>query len=245
MTFQKFIVTTRPEAKDNAGYSSRCFAIVNVPVTSLKLNKDLDDAKIRNFKPDVVIFTSAYGTQTALDRFPDIFATKPEAVAIGEKTAEALVAAGLPCRLPEVRTSEGVIEIIRNNAWQNMKIILFTSSKSNRIIENFLADHGYFFIPVRLYDAVPVDSTAFIQQISSPSCFGVIITSSHEAKVVHAALSDGKINTALLRNVKFFAIGAPTARTMLELNLKVSDPPGESDIRELLTKIDHIYCGRK
>ncbi len=245
MTFQKFIVTTRPEAKDNAGYSSRCFSIINVPVTSLKPNKDLDDVEIRNFKPDIVIFTSSYGTQIALERFPDIFFMKPEAVAIGEKTAEALVAAGLRCRLPEIRTSEGVIEIIRNNEWQNKRIILFTSSKSNRVIEDFLVDHGYCFLTVRLYDAVPIDNAAFIQRISSPSCFGVIITSSHEAKVVHAALSDGRLNAEILRNLKFFAIGAPTAKTMLELNLKVSDPPGESNIQELLTKIDHIYCGKK
>ncbi len=226
-----FVVTTRPREK-NSSLSCDGLDVINYPVTELvRLPVDWD--AIRNFRPEIMIFTGEYSVSIACPLVREFRGA--EIISIGRATAMAITRCGAASTVPESMTSDGVVALIKEKGWGRKRFALFSSAKSNMIIRNFLDSGGYDYRFFPLYDAVARDLSGLPGLLSSPGCLGIVFTSSQEAELV---LRDNHIAGLLKTNgLKAFAIGTVTARSMESLGFEVAEPRGNSDLGELICKI--------
>ncbi len=239
------IITTRPEEKVDSTYSGDCLEVVNIPVTKLVTNSEIDIESINNFNPTIGVFTSTKGVNIFLSIGPEKWLSGMKVVAIGEKTAGILSSQYGKVFVPERKTSRGVNELLDGMVNREDRIVLFTSSKSNGIILDHLERRGWRYISIELYDAVTLDIEPLITEISKDECIGIVVTSSMEAR---ALFHKEKLKTQTSDKIigkHIFAIGKTTEETLRELNIPISEPIGNSNLEELLRNIEKIYCKQK
>lgn len=226
-----FVVTTRPEEK-NSPVSCGGLDVINYPVTELvRLPVDWD--AIRNFHPDVLIFTSEYSASIACPLVKKF--SNAEIISIGNATAKALLKCGIRSQVPEVRASAGVVSLIKQRSWGGKRFALFSSAKSNMIIRDFLISGGYDFRFFPIYDAIAKDLSGLPGLLAREGCLGIVFTSSQEAEIV---LGNSYIAKLLkTRGLKTYAIGTVTARTMEAFGFTATEPRGNSDLKELICRI--------
>lgn len=239
----KYIVTTRPLEKLLPDPNEVCFEVINVPVTSLVPNDSFDVSEIRKFDPDIAIFTSSYGVDLYFGRFKGDFNSKVSFVSIGAETAKTLRKWGKESIIPEKKTSEGVVQLLSQT--NGKKVALFVSSKSNGIIQSYLEEeHIKHFVGV-LYGAEALTGTEIVEKAMHKDCFGLVVTSSFEAREIFQNAIDKSQTEQLCAEKKIFAIGKTTEMELHKLGIPVSAPVGNSDLNKLLKEISKKYCGNK
>lgn len=239
----QYLVTTRPMEKPLTKSYEGCFEVINVPVTSLEPNDAFNASEISVFDPDIAVFTSSYGVDLYFDRFRGDFSSKVSFVSIGNETAKALRKWGKESKIPEKRTSEGVMNLISGS--EGKKVALFVSSKSNGIIQSYLEKQSIEHIVGVLYRAEALPGTEIAEKALHKDCFGLIITSSFEAREIFQNHLDKDQMKRLCAEKKIFAIGKTTERELQSLGIHVSAPVGKSDLGKLLEEINKKYCGNK
>lgn len=242
---KKKIITTRPGVKNSEIYSGICFETVNVPVTRLVQNPDINKIAILEFQPTVGVFTSATGAEIFLSLFPDNSLSGMRVVATGEKTAGALSRNYGKILVPAEWTSYGVNDALDKDISGEDRIALFSSGKSNGIILKHLEEKMWPHILVELYDAEVLDIGPLARELSSDECFGLIVTSSMEADAIFNKSNSKFLSYHEMAGKHIFAIGKTTAHTLAELGIAVSGPVGKSSLGELLAEIELEYCGQK
>lgn len=239
----RFIITTRPEEKTIPAISSRCFEIVNIPVTRLRVNSKFSIAEISEFNPDIAIFTSTYGSEIFLDAGGKAaLGHETKIIAIGNRTADVLEKTFPDVIVPEEQTSKGVVNVLRGMVEGRKKVALFVSSKSNGIIDQYLSEAGINHITSELYFSDVLQRKDFIDASLKEECFGIILTSSYEAKVIFTKMLDKEQRDEVVSRCRIFAIGKTTAETLLELGIQVSKPSGKSNLEKLIREIDNTFC---
>ena len=234
---RQWIVVTRPEDKKQDEQVSRHLEVRNFPVTQLK-RLPFEPQEFTDFGPDVVVFTSTVAADI-IGESQIAFKEGTEFVAIGRKTADALKRMGIDPIVPEIMTSEGVIDLISGRFSNQRRIALMSSDKSNGAIENYLRKAGYQERTFTLYDSIPLPIDGLRPLIDSLDCFGIIITSSYEARIVFGP--SGIAKDSIRPDLHVFAIGDVTRRTLREIGMMVSEPFGESDIAGLIRNIERTY----
>lgn len=238
----RFILTTRPAEKQPPEVSSACFDILNIPVTRLEINSDFNMSSVVEFRPSIAIFTSSYGANAFLLAGDLPADSSIRFIAIGDETAKVLGRRYGDIVVPVDKSSEGVISLLESIAGPHERVALFVSSRSNRAIEHYLQERGVEYLVEELYFAESLSGTVFREKVLHADCFGLILTSSYEARIVFSEILDEQEKSLLLLDKKVFAIGKTTAGTLSEMKIPVSEPLGESNLKKLVAAIDHLYC---
>ena len=226
----KVIVTTRPAIKSRSTREPFGTRILNIPLTEI-VPLEQDWNAVREFNPDILVFTSTVAGNIFMEASPLNQSANPKVVAIGMKTAEVLKKRFSDVCVPEDQSSSGIIDYFRSTDFGSRRIALFTSARSNRLVNNFLKENGYNFMQVDLYDARPSPGKEIIECLFRDEVLGIILTSSQEAEIFASI-------AGTYRNRKpLFAIGKTTADTMRRLGLDVSEPLGKSDLGGLAEEI--------
>jgi uroporphyrinogen-III synthase len=238
----KKIITTRPEEKAELSYSSDCFELVNIPVTKLVVNHEIDTKSILNFKPTLGVFTSTKGVEIFLSVFKGRYLQEMRVVAIGHKTAGILSSQYSNVQVPAEKTSRGVNKLLDQIIGKEDRIALFTSAKSNGIILEHIQSRGWRHMEIKLYDAVVLDTDPIFIEASKEDCLGIVITSSMEARAIFGKDNLKDRDKKIVAGTHIFAIGATTEETLKELGIPISKPIGKSNLKEMLKIIEETYC---
>ena len=242
---ERYLLTTRPASKATSKIQKNCFDLINAPVTELKPNPGFASKDVNEFDPEIAVFTSSYGVDLYFDHYMGSFKKDVVLIAIGNETAGSLAKRGFRAVVPETRNSSGVVELLEQKYPHGMKVALFISSKSNGVIQEYLERTGRPHMTSLLYKADPIRENVFLNKALDVKCFGIIVTSSYEARVIFGNLLDKTEKERLLESKKIFAIGAPTADQLEKLKIPVAQPLGHSDIQELVNDIGKAYCSQK
>lgn len=239
---EKYLITTRPEEKVSEMPGSLCFDTINIPVTRLEVNTEFEPGIITEFEPSIAIFTSTYGASAFLERWPGTLASGTKVLAIGNATAEVLKGTFPDVAVPEERSSAGIISLLGRIVRPGERVVLFVSSRTNGVIERFLRENEVEYLSEELYYSEELPAEEFYSSATDPDCFGIIVTSSYEARVIFEELLDKDEINEMLMGRKIFSIGKTTSKTLMELGIPVSEPYGESSLEELIEGIDRMYC---
>lgn len=226
----RIILTTRPLEKFYPVNAPEGFSIVNIPLTEIR-ELPVDWDHIWASAPQVLVFTSTVGARIFLDHEGGNSLKDPEVIAIGNATAQELSRRFHGIAVPSRQSSDGIVELLRTEKYSGKTVALFSSAKSNRIIQNYLSANGFQYIQCDLYDAVPVRKNELNDYLSRNDVVCVIITSSHEARLFREIAG----SRATLKPL--FAIGETTARTMRDLGISPSEPVGNSDLSSLVQEV--------
>ena len=244
-----FLITTRPREKfQELPRGELALEIVNCPLTSMEEIKPDQEtvSKIREFNPDVVVLTSEYGADIFFKQFLGSIDTgNVRFLAIGNSTARKIEEHGFKPEVPEAMDSMGIAGLIGRTVSEEKHIALFRSDSPNRSLDTFLESRDYNFIDIALYRISEVESPAMIEYIMDEKCYGVLLTSSKEARIFSKLVEKAGIRENLLKKVKLFPIGNTTSRTMEEIGLTPSEPRGKSDFEGLLKNISKKYADSK
>ncbi len=236
------IIVTRPAEKSPVDHSGKCFEILNIPVTRLVINREIDAARIVAFQPTICIFTSSKGAEIFIELFSPGTISENKAVAIGEQTSRALSTLYKEVLVPLEKTSHGVNDLLDGIVTEKDKILLFSSSKTNRVILRHLEERKWSHMAVELYDAEILEVEPVFQELSKSECFGIMVTSSMEANAIFSKRNSKYLTQYHISGKHVFAIGQPTAKTLGELGIEISKPVGKSDIKGLMEEIESLYC---
>ena len=226
----QIIVTTRPSGKFKPIKVPEGFRIINTPLTEIT-PVSVDWGLVRDFEPQVLIFTSTVGARIFIDSKNGIVKDKVDVIAIGSATARELSSRFSNITIPARRNSDGIVDLLKSGDYSGRKIAVFTSAKSNRIIQNFLSENNYRYIQCDLYDANPVSRSNLTEYLSRKDVAAVIITSSQEAELFK------KIAGPQATLKPLYAIGETTASTMEKIGIRPSEPLGKSDLESLVMEI--------
>lgn len=241
----RFIVTTRPLGKEYGEITSNCFKILNLPVTKLSVNSDFTPSELMEYEPDIAIFTSTFGAQLILESPEIILKPGTQIIAIGSKTSEILSNRYSEVIVPQEQTSKGVITVLRKSLRGKERVALFVSSRTNGLIDRYLSETGIDHLTIELYDAEILPGKDFVKHLTSENCFGLIVTSSFEARVIFNGLLKEEDKRTVLSRCHIFAVGKTTADALSKLGITVSHPVGNSDIGKLVAEIEKIFCSSK
>lgn len=219
-----------------------CFKITNVPVTYLRPSDDFNSNSVSEFQPDMAIFTSSYGVELYFDRFEGDFGDEVILVSIGKETARALKERGRQSIVPDIKTSTGVVELLSSKFSEKTKVAVFISSKSNGIIQSYLEKNHIKNLVSVLYHAEPLLEKTFAEKVFHKDCFGIIVTSSFEARSIFETILDQPSKSKLCNEKKVFSIGKTTSEELEKLGVPVSQPQGNSNLGELIREIEKEYC---
>lgn len=239
---RRFIITTRPEEKVTGETESRCFDIVNIPVTELRINSTFEPVIVDRFRPTAAIFTSSFGAEIILNSGSLNTYEGVRIIAIGKKTASTLRTVFPDVLVPEDESSEGVISMLEHILEPGERVVLFVSSRTNGFIGKYLQERGIEILTEELYYSESLPGERLRNAAGEPDCFGIIATSSFEATVIFTEILDPGEKQKFLLSKKVFAIGKTTSKTLDELGIPVSEPVGRSNLRKLIEEIDLKYC---
>ena len=232
----RIIITTRPSWKFKPIRVPEGFRIINIPLTEIA-PISVDWNHIRAFAPQVLIFTSTVGARIFIESENEFVSDKIEVIAIGSATASELSSRFSNITVPASRNSDGIVDLLSSGNYNERKIAVFSSAKSNRIIQNYLSKNNYTYIQCDLYDALPVSSSKITEYLPRNDVAAVIITSSQEAEV----FMDIAGPQAALKPL--YAIGETTASTMNRIGIPPSEPLGKSDLESLVKEICRKFSG--
>lgn len=241
---KRYLITTRPILKKDEQTDGKCFGILNVPVTELSPNRGFNPVAEREFSADYSIFTSSYGVELFFGHFSSSMGKSTVPVAIGNRTAQSIRNRGFTPVVPDEKTSTGVVKFLEKHLERGNRVSLFVSSKSNGIIQSYLEKNGISHMISVLYSAEILHENSFLERALDSHTFGVIITSSFEARAIFKGLLNKEQIKELTETKKIFSIGKTTTEELKKLGIKVDLPQGESDLEKLIMAIEKEYCNQ-
>jgi len=210
-------------------------SIKNVPLTKIVYNK-IETNILKNYKFDYVIFTSSIAVESFMKQCPDYgnFLNGKQIIAIGTKTSESL---GLKVRVPANQSSEGIINILKNNS----NVLLVRSENGNPYLVNKLKQKSRNLFVINAYKSILLneDFTETYQALKNGDFDAVIFTSSMIFNSYISIFSLYGKPLEILPEI-VLAIGSETARSMKKYNLNpvVMDRP---DVEESIKKILSLF----
>lgn len=242
IALNKYLITTRPAEKNTIIEQNYCFQVVNVPVTALRPNKEFQILEVERFNPDVAIFTSSYGVKLYFDYFDGTLGGEVAVISIGNETASELSSRGRRSLVPEVKTSNGVIELLKELFSSAKRVAVFVSSRSNRVIQGYLEEQNIGHLVSTLYHGEELPGKDFAYSLLQGDCIGAVITSPFEAQTIFNNILGPSEREILLSGKKIFSIGKTTSDELKKLGVPVSKPEGKSDLEKLVDSISKEYC---
>ena len=237
------IISTRPQEKWTAPHNIDSLNIVNIPLTKLAIRKigapDIDS--IKNFSPDVIILTSSFGASIFLDFiWRQIKRSEIKFISIGQSTANTLRKGGIESFTPENKSTEGIIEIIKEKIGMNKRFLILRSNRGNTMINEFFNSNEVEFGEKILYDIYQeLDSVPIIIELfryKNPG--GIILTSSMEAEIFFNILREE--NIGFPHDFLIFAIGRPTSEKIRSFGYRGKIITGDSNFEGILKKIEEM-----
>lgn len=202
-----------------------------IQITAPKKIQPLDDALQRLAEFDWLIFTSVNGVHYFFQRLRQkkidirILSSDTKLVAVGEKTAAALMAKGLIADfIPKSYYAESLLETLHPYIRKGEKVLLPRSNIARLLLPEQLAKWGLQVTAVDAYDTsiTNEDASWVVEQLREKSIDTITFTSSSTVRNLIQLLqkvTDQSIQ--LLKNCKIACIGPITARTAHELGLNV------------------------
>jgi uroporphyrinogen-III synthase len=115
------------------------------------------------------------------------------------------------------------------------------SSSGSPVLMNELSGRSYEVAEIRLYDLEENVATELGNELKTGNYFGILVTSSMEARIFGKILHSMNIDTKEI-GLKVFAIGDPTASALRNMGIGTDPPEGDSDIETLVKAISDTYC---
>ncbi|MHB1492201.1 MAG: uroporphyrinogen-III synthase [Thermoplasmataceae archaeon] len=237
------IISTRPREKWIPPHNIDNLNIVNIPLTKLIVRKIgvPDIVSINNFSPDVIILTSSFGASIFLDSvWTQIKRAEIQFISVGESTANTLEKTGIESFTPVNRSSEGIIEMIKERIGTNKRFLILRSNRGNTIINDFFNSNGVEFEEKILYDIYQDEESAptIIDLFRHKPPEGIILTSSMEAEIFFNILRNG--NIGFPHDFLIFAIGKPTSQKIRSFGYSGKIITGDSNFDGILKKIEEM-----
>jgi uroporphyrinogen-III synthase len=226
-------------------------------------NNDVPTKKVINAlterKFDYVIFMSANGVTHLLDaaqRMNKLTGLKAGlsacwVVAVGPRTAQALQANGIRVdAVPSTYTSEGVLELLKLRGVNGKRVCIPRTSAASPALNEVLVVLGAFVEEVYVYEsALPVDDglvARFLADLSAGRVDAIVFGSSmcvrNLLEMVNAGASVQNVVELLNRGAVVVAIGPVTAKTLLELGIKVDVVPDKHLFEDALVALAHYWA---
>jgi uroporphyrinogen III methyltransferase/synthase len=237
------LITTRPENKTGNAIEYGCIKTVNFPLTKIVYTMTPEEIRqeFEKFSPDTLVFTSIVGSSRFLESVSPTDLKSCRIFCIGEMTASPFLSYGLKCNVPSLKTSSGLSTAILEKCENGSRILIARSRYGSPVLTDALSRGNYQLKEIQIYDLEENMNTDLGMALRSDNYFGILITSSMEARILGKLLNSLKIDiqrTAL----KVFAIGVPTAMTLREIGIVPDQPIGNSDIKNLVGEISRKYC---
>ena len=239
----RMLITTRPENKAVKPLEHGCIKTVNFPLTRIvyTIPEDRIREDFLGFHPDVLVFTSIAGSSRFLQAVDPSELKKCRIFCIGDVTAIPFRNAGLNCNVPSPKTSIGLAGAIQENCGSGTRIMVARSSSGSPVLMNELSGRSYEVAEIRLYDLEENVATELGNELKTGNYFGILVTSSMEARIFGKILHSMNIDTKEI-GLKVFAIGDPTASALRNMGIGTDPPEGDSDIETLVKAISDTYC---
>lgn len=239
----RILITTRPENKAGKPLERGCIKTVNFPLTRIvyTISEDRIREEFLRFDPDVLVFTSIAGSSRFLQAVDPGELKRCRIFCIGDVTAIPFRNAGLNYNVPSPKTSLGLARAIQENCGSGSRIMVARSSSGSPVLTNELSGRSYEVNEINLYDLEENVTTELGNELRTGNYFGILITSSMEARIFGKILHSLNIDTKKT-GLKVFAIGDPTASALGEMGIDTDPPEGDSDIESLVKGISDMYC---
>ena len=240
------VLSTRPAEKfvpDNGNYQ---FNLINIPLTKL-IRRSIDAAqidKIKKFDPDVIILTSSYGAEIFLhDLWGNINHRDRMFIAIGASTAEPLIKEGIKTCIPENKSTEGIIEFLRNKIPGEFRIMILRSNMGNHALNEFLNADNREFTEFVLYDILEYTENRdkLLKCLKTLDVKAVLLTSSMEASIFFKILRED--NFKIQNQTLVYAIGEPTKKTVINSGYTGNILTGNSSFKKILDNMNRNNSG--
>lgn len=240
------VLSTRPAEKFKAEIENYNFNLINVPLTKLIRNKITSSQKIEieKFGPDVIILTSSYGAEIFLKDLWDLFKHRDiKFIAIGDSTAEPLIKEGIKTYIPQDKTTEGIIQFIKQEIPREFRIMILRSNRGNPILNEFLEVDKREFIEFVLYDILEdiENREKLLKCLRTMDLEAILLTSSLEASIFFRIIREE--NFKINEQTVIYAIGEPTKRAVLNSGYTGKILTGESSFKLILDNINKNNSG--
>lgn len=251
--FGKKILITRTRKQSSelleqfANLGASCLEFPTIKIQPPQDNFEKIDQAIQNLKNyDYVLFTSQNAAENFFER---LHANKKDAralanakiISVGKGTEKIVNRYGIfSDALPETAQAEGLIKFFEQENLSNQTKILFPRAKEAREIlpETLRKKYGVQIDVAPVYETVPTfeenshapEVEELREELSSGKISCAVFASSSSVKNLVKTLGSEKF----LQQTKIFAIGAITAKTCEDLNLKISGIASEPTIPALV-----------
>lgn len=262
----KTLAITRPldQAKETGNlikrYNGKPYFI---PTISIKPN--CDHIAVQSFvselgksKIDYAIFMSPNGIRQLLNCTKKLGLTvqllenlrKTTVVAVGPKTAEELKVKALAVDLiPEKYSSSGIIQCLEHRGVFGKSIYIPRTSNANPNLKNSLKTLGANVHELYVYESIlPANeqlNQKFLNELKRGKINAIIFGSSLSAKnlfeMLSKLISEKELKEVLNDKLDIVAIGPVTAKTLVELGLKVDVMPDRYLFEEAIKKLAQYW----
>jgi uroporphyrinogen-III synthase len=234
-----------------------------IPTIEIKCLSDLSPIKkfidaLANGKFDYVVFMSVNGVKHLfvasetlnLSNVLSVGLEKAAIVAVGPRTAEELKVHNIRVTLvPTKYTSEGIAESMQQLNISHKKVAIPRTSAANPTLKEKLAEMGALVEEVFVYESgLPVDvklKKRFLTDLSSGMIHAIVFGSGLCAKNLFEMLSDiippKKLDELLSSKTTVVAIGPVTAKTLIEMSVKVDVIAEIHTFEEALTALARFW----
>lgn len=240
------VLSTRPAEKFTSEKEHYHYNLINIPLTKLKRRK-IDSshiALIKKFDPDVIIITSSYGAIIFIeDIWKRLHRKDLNFIAIGASTAEPLIKEGINVYIPENKSTNGIIELLKERIPRESRIIIMRSDKGNPILNRFLEMDKRDFVEIVLYNILEdfENRETLLNCLRSKDLSAIILTSSMEANIFFKILKDEKIK--IHKETVIYAIGEPTKEKIISSGFTGKILTGKSNFESILNEIEKTNSG--
>ena len=262
----KTIAVTRPrEQAEESGKSIRQMGGKPYFLPTIEIKGSCDLSTTKKFieallleKVDYVILMSVNGVQY-LHRAAERLGLRAELnqglkkttiVAVGPKTARELENHQLPANLiPEKYTSEGIMQSLQNRFATGKTIYIPRTSEAPPELAEKLREMGNAVEEIYVYESqLPKDqglNKKFIQDLSDGKIDAIIFSSSLGVKNFFLMMSQHgtvkKVQTLLNQKLTVVAIGPTTAKTLVEMGVRVDVMPEKHLFEEALQALARYW----
>ena len=234
-----------------------------IPTIEIKGSRDLSTTKrfieaLLLEKVDYVILMSVNGVQylfsaaesLGLQKKLEQGLKKTTIIAVGPKTARELENHQIPANLiPETYTSEGIVQSLQQRSAKGKTIYIPRTSEAPPELAEKLREMGNAVEEIYVYESqLPKDlgkSKKFIQDLSDGKIDAIIFSSSLGVKNFFLMMSQHgtvkKVQALLNQKLTVVAIGPTTAKTLVEMGVRVDVMPEKHLFEEALQALARYW----
>ncbi|MDR1992483.1 MAG: uroporphyrinogen-III synthase [Nitrososphaerota archaeon] len=249
---ERVIAITRPaEQANEAGALIRAKGGIPYYIPAIEIKPLSNQEPLKKFilelqegTVDYVVLMSTNGVKHLFSAAKDIQQTsqlylglkKSSVIAVGPKTAEALMATGVYVdMIPQKYSSDGLLEALSNTDIRGKKFRIPRTSNASPILTNTLRQMGADVEEIYVYESgLPIDEalkTKFYNDLSAGYISAILFGSGLSAKNIFQMLTEKapleQLRQILAKQVTIVAIGPTTAQALNELAIKVDVVPDD------------------